>query len=77
MARAGFDDGYLDSIVISWDENKENGRGPTGTAIREKHPVYIKDILIEPTFAPWRENAIKRGYRSSLGLPLFIKNNVI
>lgn len=77
VARAGFDDGYLDSIEISWDENKENGRGPTGTAIREKHPVYIKNVLTEPTFAPWRENAIKRWYRSSLALPLFIKNNVI
>ncbi|MCK9272710.1 response regulator [Candidatus Gracilibacteria bacterium] len=77
VARAGFDDGYLDSIEISWDENKESGRGPTGTAIREKHPVYIKNVLTDPTFALWRDNAIKRGYNSSLALPLFIKNNVV
>jgi len=76
VARAWFDDGYLDSIEISWDENKENGRGPTGTAIREKRPVYIKNVLTDPSFTPWRENAIKRWYHSSLALPLFIKNNV-
>lgn len=77
VARAWFDDGYLDSIEISWDENKESGRGPTGTAIREKHPVYIKNVLTDPTFALWRDNAIKRWYNSSLALPLFIKNNVV
>lgn len=77
IARAWFDDGYLDSIVISWDENKENGRGPTGTAIREKRPVYIKNVLTDEAFAPWRDNAIKRWYRSSLALPLFVKNNII
>lgn len=77
MAHAWADDWYLDSITISWDENKENGRGPTGTAIREKRPVYIKNVLTDPSFAIWRENAIKRWYHSSLALPLFVKNNII
>ncbi|MDP2103628.1 MAG: response regulator [Candidatus Gracilibacteria bacterium] len=77
MARAGADDGYLDSVVISWDETKENGRGPTGTAIREKRPVYIKNVLTDSDFALWRENAVKRGYHSSLALPLFVKDTVI
>lgn len=77
MARAWADDGYLDSMVISWDGNKENGRGPTGTAIREKRPVYIKNVLADPSFALWRENAIKRWYHSSLALPLFVKDTII
>jgi len=77
MARAWADDWYLDSITISWDQDKENGRGPTGTAIREKRPVYIKNVLTDPGFALWRENAVKRWYHSSLALPLFVKDTVI
>jgi PAS domain S-box-containing protein/putative nucleotidyltransferase with HDIG domain len=68
-AHAGFEDGYLESVDITWDDT-ERGRGPTGTAIRTRRPVINKNVLTDPAFAPWREEAEKRGYASSIALPM-------
>ena len=69
VARSGFDDGYLDAARITWAD-EERGRGPAGTAIRTGQPVATRDIRTDLTFAPWRDAAIKRGYASSIALPL-------
>ena len=69
MAQVGYEEGYLESLNITWDDT-ERGRGPTGTAIRIKKPSIAKDILHDPKFAPWRAEAIKRGYASSIAIPL-------
>ena len=69
VAQAGYEDGYLESLNITWDDT-ERGRGPTGTAIRIKKPSIAKDILHDPKFAPWRAEATKRGYASSIAIPL-------
>jgi PAS domain S-box-containing protein len=69
VAYAGFEEGYLESLHITWADC-ERGRGPTGTAIRTGKPCACSNMLTDPAFAPWREEAIKRGYASSLVLPL-------
>ncbi|MDP1594728.1 MAG: GAF domain-containing protein [Gallionella sp.] len=69
VAHSGFEEGYLESLHISWADN-ERGRGPTGRAIRSGQPVYSQNIPTDPAFAPWREDALARGYASSLALPL-------
>jgi PAS domain S-box-containing protein len=69
VVHAGFDDGYLENASITWADN-ERGRGPTGTAIRTGKPAICRNMLIDPDFAPWREEAIQRGYASSIVLPL-------
>jgi PAS domain S-box-containing protein len=69
VAQRGFEDGYLDTAVIAWDDSKR-GRGPTGTAIRTAQVAVARDILHDPAFAPWRDQAGRRGYASSIALPL-------
>ena len=69
IAHAGREEGYLQGVNITWD-NSERGRGPTGTAIRNGKPVFIRNIKKDPSFGPWREAALKRGYASSIALPL-------
>ncbi|UCE83338.1 MAG: GAF domain-containing protein, partial [Deltaproteobacteria bacterium] len=69
MAQAGYEEGYLESLHITWAD-RERGRGPTGTAIRSGKPSIAKDILNDPSFAPWRAEALKRGFASSVALPL-------
>ena len=76
VAYSGFEENYLDTLNITWDET-ENGQGPTGTAIRTGKPSICKNMQIDPKFRPWREEAIKRGYASSIVLPIFLKNQVI
>jgi PAS domain S-box-containing protein len=69
VADAGFDEGYLETLRITWADT-ERGRGPTGTAIRTARPVSCHNMLTDPRFTPWRAEAIKRGYASSIALPL-------
>lgn len=69
VAQFGFDEGYLDTLRISWQED-EYGNGPTGTAIRSGKPSIVSDIQTDPHFAPWRERAEQLGYTSSIALPL-------
>ncbi len=68
-AQAGFEHGYLQTLSITWAD-AERGRGPTGTAIRTGKPYCARYILTDPAFAPWRAEAAKRGYASSIALPL-------
>jgi signal transduction histidine kinase len=72
VAYFGFDQGYIDDLNVSWDDN-EHGRGPTGTAIRTGKPYICKNMLTDPAFKPWRDAAVERGYASSLVLPLIME----
>ena len=69
VAYYGFEQGYIDQLNITWDDDK-HGKGPTGTAIRTGKPSVCRNMLTDPKFEPWREAAIERGYSSSLVLPL-------
>lgn len=72
VAYAGFDEGYLESLNVSWADT-ERGRGPTGTAIRTGRPVICRNMLTDPNYAPWREHALKHGYASAVALPLLAR----
>ncbi len=73
VAQAGFEEGYLETLGVTWADT-ERGRGPTGTAIRTGKPCGCADMLSDPAFEPWRNEALKRGYASSLVLPLMGDN---
>lgn len=68
-AQAGFNKSYIESLKISWADNKY-GQGPTGVAIRTGQACAIRNILHDPRYEPWRETALKQGYQSSIALPL-------
>ncbi|MBY0579960.1 MAG: PAS domain S-box protein [Burkholderiales bacterium] len=76
VAHAGFEEGYLESARITWSDT-ERGRGPTGRAVRSGIPQAARDIGTDPLFAPWRMEALKRGYASSLVLPLKAENGTV
>jgi PAS domain S-box-containing protein len=69
VAYAGFEEGYLETLHLTWDDT-ERGRGPTGAAIRTGRPTLCRNMLTDPSFTPWRPQALQRGYASSIGLPL-------
>ncbi len=69
IAARGFDEGYLETIRVRWDESPE-GRGPSGIAIRTGRLCVIQDLQGENLYAPWREKAIERGYLSSAAFPM-------
>ncbi len=69
VARAGHEDGYLDQISLTWADT-ELGRGPTGIALRTGQRVICDNLQTDPRFALWRLQALRRGYASSIALPL-------
>jgi len=69
VAHAGFESGYIESANVTWADS-ERGRGPGGSAIRTGQPCIARNIFVDPAFAPWREAAIERGYKSNIALPL-------
>lgn len=77
VAKSGFEEGYLESVEISWDSNTELGRGPTGTAIRTGQTTVNQNALANPQMAHWREAILKRGYQASIGLPLVSEGHTL
>ena len=71
VAHWGFEDGYLNAVRISVQEAPE-GRGPTGSALREGRHFICNDIPNDDAMAPWRDEAARRGYRSAAAFPLHI-----
>jgi len=71
VAQAGFEAGYLATLNITWADT-ERGQGPTGTCIRTGQTVLSKRIATDPKMIPWRAEALKRGYASSVAIPLLV-----
>ncbi len=69
QAAAGFENGYLQSVKITWSDN-DTGRSATGTAIRTGTAKVNRNTLTNPEYDPWRCEALTRGYVSSIALPL-------
>ncbi len=68
IAQSGFEEGYLSGIKITWDDSPA-GMGQA-MAVNTLVPHAMHNIDTDPAYAPWRANALKRGYKSSLAIPL-------
>lgn len=76
VAHAGIAAGYLER---PWPLRRDDprGRGPTASAILSGRPVVANDILNDPRMAPWRKDALARGYSSSGAFPLRLRDRVV
>ncbi|MBI5587465.1 MAG: GAF domain-containing protein [Deltaproteobacteria bacterium] len=73
MAHAGFEDGYLSSIRIKYDDSPL-GMGPTGVAVKNKRPeVQNRMDETDGRYELWR----KRGYKSAASFPIIEDGEVI
>ncbi|WP_436911908.1 MEDS domain-containing protein [Halosimplex marinum] len=66
---AGAERGYLDAVTVTADEDA-TGRGPAGRAVRTREPQVVDNMVEDPDFEPWRQEALTRGYHASIALPL-------
>ena len=69
FAHAGQESGYLKDLNLTWADT-DRGSGPGARCIRDGTPKVTRDIPHDPAFAFWREEAAKRGYASSIAMPL-------
>ena len=66
---AGFNDGYVETLnIVPGDE--KTGRGPTGLAFYENKMVFCNDIATDELMIHWKDEALKRGYKSSFSTPI-------
>ena len=70
-ASFGDTQGYFNTIRTSVKDIPE-GRGPTGTALRERRPVVNNNILTDPAMLPWREQALSNDFKSSACFPILL-----
>ena len=77
VTHAGEDDGYLKKIKPVSIADTPSGRGPTGTALRKGKYIVCNDIAKNPLMAPWKSLALKRGYHSSIALPIKVSGKII
>jgi PAS domain S-box-containing protein len=75
VAEWGDENNYLRSITVYTDDRPE-GHGPAGTAFREGRTVISNEMLNDPTMAPWRMEAGRRGFHACAGFPIRLKNAV-
>ncbi len=64
-------------MKVSARADLPHGQGVSSRAMREKTPVFCNDLVAEPNVGGARRaEAIRRGYRSVIGLPLFLDGRV-
>ena len=68
VAASGPEQSYLSEIKV--EVGGELGKGPTGTCVSEDRPVVNNDFATNPGTLPWRQPALRHGFRASAAFPL-------
>lgn len=61
---------YVANLKVRVDGSVPEGRGPTGTAVREGRTFLCNDFMADPATLPWQERAARFGIRSAAAFPL-------
>jgi PAS domain S-box-containing protein len=69
VAQYGSTQEYMQSMNLSWADT-EQGRGPTGMAIRTGTTQVHQSLMDDSDKALWRDAALAQGFQSSIALPL-------
>ncbi|WP_167768572.1 GAF domain-containing protein [Haloarcula amylovorans] len=72
---AGNEQNYLESVSFYTGDTSVE-QSPTVQAIQSREPQVLNTVLSDPPYEPWREAALKRGYRSSIALPLIYRDSL-
>ncbi|WP_226483243.1 PAS domain S-box protein [Natrinema amylolyticum] len=75
VAWAGADATYGDEYAITADDGPTENH-PAGLAAQSHESQTIQDIRSDPPFEPWRKEALKRGYRSLISVPILYEESL-
>lgn len=75
VAAAGVVEGYLDRVNIDLNDQGQSS-GPTGRSFQSGEHSICNDIEHDSRMTPWREEMMKRGYRSSASFPLKVEGRI-
>ena len=69
VAFDGYENGYLEILKKHLGDLKLN-QGPSASAIKYGELTVCNNIESDERMRPWRDEALKRGYRSSVAVPI-------
>ncbi|MFC4549750.1 MULTISPECIES: GAF domain-containing protein [Halorussus] len=72
-ASAGFEDGYLDAADERYDRSSPS---PPAKAVETGEVQVVENFCEDPTVEGWRDEALERGYRSEVAIPLRYRKTV-
>lgn len=64
---------FLNELTTSGDDAMET---TAWEAVRTREPTVDADLLGDPPYESWRQEALKRGYRSAISVPLTYRGTV-
>jgi len=67
---AGDTGGYFQEFGMAIDEDSPGRHAPEGRAVHDRDIAVSKDIREDEGYAPWREQALRRGFRSLAAVPI-------
>ena len=76
-AIAGRDEGYLDRIVLTTSEDAPDNCKLVARALSRLEPVVCNDISADEAMSQWRDEALKRGFRSVAVFPLILEQRAV
>ena len=76
VASEGHVDGYLDHVKVNLQEESCLS-GPAGRCLRSGEHAICNDLENDPHYLPWRDAAMRRGYRASGGFPLKVDGQTV
>ncbi len=77
VAHAGYEEGYLKAVHINVNPSSAFSQGPGGQAILHNRVEVCRDLETASRMSPWRDEALRRGYRSSIAVPFRLKDRPI
>lgn len=69
QASGGGGNGFLEEISVTADDDGF-GHGLIDRVVDTRSPQVQNSIYQDPPFEPWRQAAIERGYRATIGVPV-------
>ena len=77
QAWAGHEEGFLQYVHVSTEKNGLGKDCVCSQAIQLKKPIIQNNFLNNGSAYPWIEEALARGYRSKVGLPLIVAGEAV
>ncbi len=73
-AWAGEGEGYLDAVEPATDD--ERPLAPAARAVRADEVHVVESVLDDESFDPWRKDALTRGFKSVVAIPLSYRETI-
>lgn len=77
IAHHGYDESFLDNLVVSLNATTAAGASPAAYAVREERVSVCNDIDTDRQLLPWRDACQARGYRAWGAFPLRVEGRVV